>query len=120
MLFFYSAKGGKGLATRKERDQEWLKRKLEYHKGKWLTMDAVHEYQKKAKELEGTDGQMTGERFRLCRQMMDEYGVTEIEAINILNGYHTADYVNKYHRIRYQIPLSIKENTSLKNDDEEA
>ena len=27
---------------------------------------------------------------------MDEYGVTEIEAINIVNGYNTADYVQKY------------------------
>ncbi len=49
---------------------------------------------------------------------MEEYGVTQVEAINILNGYHIADYVNKYQRIQNLIPLDVKEKTANKKNEE--
>ena len=32
--------------------------------------------------------------------MQDEYGLLEIEAINILNGNHVKDYLRKYYMIK--------------------
>lgn len=39
--------------------------------------------------------------------MQEKYGVTELEAINILNGYHIRDYVERYYRIMNCIPDGI-------------
>lgn len=66
------------------------------HKGKWLTWDAVNECRRRAQNLKKSSGEITKELRLLVLELMDEYGVTEIEAINIVNGYNTADYVQKY------------------------
>lgn len=73
-----------------------------------------------AKELTSNDVQLIGEKRKLCYQMMEEYGITELEATNIINGYHAGDYVMKYHRIRYQIPLKVdeKKQTNLEEDED--
>lgn len=39
---------------------------------------------------------------------MEEYGVEEIEAINIINGGNSYDCIAKYERIRTQTPLILK------------
>ena len=49
--------------------------------------------------------------------LMEEFGVTQLEATNILNGFHVADYVNKYYRIQNKIPLDIKEKNKGNGDD---
>ena len=56
--------------------------------------------------------------YELMSELMEEYGVTQVEAINILNGYHIADYVNKYQRIQNLIPLDVKEKTANKKNEE--
>lgn len=95
------------MASQIEKDKEYLRKAFIGHKGKWLTMEAVEEYQRLASKL--TDSNMlAGERRKLCMQLMEEYGVTELEAINILNGNRASDYVTKYERIRTQTPLMIK------------
>ncbi len=53
-------------------------------------MDIAREYCKKAK------GKSLDEFFTLRNELEREYGVTELEATNILNGYHISDYVKKY------------------------
>ena len=40
----------------------------------------------------------------LEKELQEKYGVTELEAINIINGYHHRDYVEKYYRIKNCIP----------------
>lgn len=109
------------MASRKERDREYLERELKYHnKEKWLTEEIVVSFQKKAEELAGTEGQITGERKVLCQKLMNEYGVTELEAANILGKFGgTKDYVNKYRRIREQIPLNIQKNRIILDDEED-
>ena len=57
-------------------------------------------------------GELTGEKRKICLQMLEEYGITEIEATNILNGYGTSDYIGKYERIRNGIPLIAKSDRS--------
>lgn len=37
-------------------------------------------------------------------ELIKIYGVTELEAINILNGYHLEDYADKYYKIKHLIP----------------
>lgn len=104
------------MASRKERDREYLERELKSHKGKWLTEEIVVSFQKKTGELAGTEGQITGERKVLCQKLMNEYGVTELEAVNILGKCGgTKDYVNKYRRIREQIPLDIRKDRILED-----
>lgn len=89
------------------------------HKGKWLTAEVVEAYQKRVRLLEGTSCGMTGKKYELMLELMEEYGVTQLEATNILNGFHVADYVNKYYRIQNKIPLDIKEKNTSKKEEQE-
>ena len=95
-----------------------MREKLHTHKGKFLTAEAVKEYQQRALKLHGTNSQMTGERRKLCEQLMDEYSVTELEAINIVNGRDSSDYIAKYERIRTQTSLRIKKDTNVSSESE--
>lgn len=55
-----------------------------------ITMDIAKDYCKKA------EGKTLQEIIVLRNELEREYGVTELEATNILNGYHISDYVKKY------------------------
>ena len=55
-----------------------------------ITMDIANSYYETAKEKTYT------ERVELRNQLIERYGVTELEATNILNGFHISDYVRKY------------------------
>ena len=57
------------MASKKERDIEWLQRKFRTHKGKWLTTEAVREYQQRASKLSNSDQQMVGERSKFCQNL---------------------------------------------------
>lgn len=107
------------MASRKEKDREYLERELKYHKGKWLTDEVVIEYQKRVRELEGTEEQITGERRKLGQELMEEYGLLELEAVNIISGNGTKDYINKYQRIREQRPLDIQKNRIILDNEED-
>lgn len=89
------------------------------HKGKWLTAEVAEAYQKRVRLLEGTSCGMTGQKYELMLELMEEYGVTQLEAVNILDGFHVADYVNKYYRIQNKIPLDIKEKNASKKEEQE-
>ena len=62
----------------------------------WLSDEIAQEYKVKAAALSNNGRQDTGEIRKLRMELMDRCGVTEVEAINILNGYHINDYVLKY------------------------
>ena len=85
-------------------------KKNKRHIGKWLTKEIAKQYEAKSliyRLLE--DNQYKGKVRELSRELQREYGVTELEAINILNGKNVDDYINKYNRIRYKIPDYINE-----------
>lgn len=88
------------------------------HQGKWLTLEVAEQYRKRACALRSPAHEIKGEMYELMSELMEEYGVTQLEAINILNGYHIADYVNKYYRIQNLIPLDVKEKTANMKDEE--
>ena len=106
--------GGKRI--RKKQDAiDLVNEQHRLHRGKWLTLEVAKQYQKRAYELNNS----TYEIHKLMLELRKEYGITQLEAINILNGHHIADYVNKYYRIQNLIPLDIKEKTTDKKNEED-
>lgn len=83
----------------------------------WLTMEIAEEYRKKAQLLPDTVGADIGERRRLREELQSRCELTQIEAINILNGYHIAEYVNKYYMKQNGITIEKdpKKNKNLIN-----
>lgn len=76
--------------------------KLEYrHKkeSEWLTIDICREYQKKGKGLSHIA------KRELQFELMERCDVTELQAINIINGFNICDYVDYYDRMRNNIAL---------------
>lgn len=78
------------------------------HKGRWLTADVAREYQAKSWIYRVLyDYQHIKQVREIGQELQELYGVTELEAINIMNGYYVSDYVNKYYRIQHLIPLQV-------------
>ena len=100
---------------RLKKAQERVKWQYITHAGKWLDADAVSKYQKEAEQFPAELGDVGGRR-ELRIKLQEEYGVTEIEAVNILNGYNVQDYLAKYERIRNKIPTFY---SAIKEESEE-
>ena len=100
------------IDLRIEHAWEWALRIAEQrrssHKGDWLTLDVANKYRQLAAPfLAFYDGQNIKTVRELGKELQDKYGVTELESINILNGYHIHDYVEKYYRIMNCIPDGV-------------
>ena len=80
----------------------------------WLTKEIAEEYRKKAMQNSVSDTQDIGERRTLRLELQKRCEITELEAINILNGRNIADYINKYYMIQNHIPIQ-KDRTKNKN-----
>jgi len=78
------------------------KQRLE-HKGEWLTQEVAEEYRVRASQLTDNGRQDIGERRELRIELQEKYGLLEIEAVNIINGFGIKDCVNKYHCIEHEI-----------------
>ena len=89
------------------------------HKGEWLTAEAAAAYQKRAKRITVPGAQDIGVRHALRREFQNRYGLLEIEAINILNGFHVDFYVEKYRRIKNAIPWQVDPSkpSTIENED---
>lgn len=83
----------------------------------YLTREIVTEYQKRAEKLPNNGRQDVGERRKLRIELQEKCGLTEIEAINILNGHHVSQYLNKYYRLQNNISVETdpKKAENLKN-----
>ena len=75
---------------------------------KWIDKDTAELYFAKAKRL-NDDGQMIGERKKLRDELIIQYGITEMEATNILNG-NIREYVHKYDIMSGKSKLHDKRN----------
>ncbi len=71
----------------------------------YITVDIANEYHQKAQHLSEYGHDIGGVRS-LKEEMCRKYGLTELEAFNILHGYHIGDYVGKYERLKNGIVLS--------------
>ena len=99
----------------KESEEEKAQKRVnELHKKhveagyQWLDAKVVEIYHKKALSL-STSINDVGARRQLRIELQQKYGLQEIEAVNILNGYNANDYITKYYRIEHRIPtLTIR------------
>jgi len=98
------------MTKAEEKEMQRLLNERDKHKGEWLTMEVVAAYQKRAMRLTTPGNQDVGARRMLRKDLQERYGLLEIEAINILNGFHAAFYVEKYRRIRDVIPWQTDPN----------
>ena len=97
------------IRTQKEADDLVLKQYERHIKNKyqWIDQEIADLYRKKSLMFasEGSGGrQKTG---ILKKELQEVYGLNEVEAVNLLSGYHISDYVNKYERIRTKTPLHL-------------
>lgn len=63
-----------------------------------LTHDIAYAYRDRAKTLPHNGMQDIGERRELRRELQERCSLTELEAINIINGFHIDTYCMKYLR----------------------
>ena len=75
---------------------EYLKIEYASHKGDWLTDSVCMEYHRQAKAMNGFGNQDIGEKRKLREELQERYGLLETEAINILDGVRSRDYIEKY------------------------
>ena len=58
-----------------------------------FTMRIAKEYQERADRLPYNGLQDVGERRKLRIELQERCGLTELEALNTLNGFHVRDYI---------------------------
>lgn len=80
--------------------EQWLEEKYQKHKGEWLNQKVAEEYRSRAKKIRNETRENIGEIRKLEQELMEKYDILEIEATNIIWGYHISDYVYKYENIR--------------------
>lgn len=79
------------------------------HEYEWLTEAVVEDYRIKYRAALQNGGNEVEEQRRYCTELQNKYGLTELEATNILNGFHAQDYISKYSRIHRLIPIKRNE-----------
>ena len=96
------------------RELERIVNENKHHIGEWITEEDVRVYQEKAKAI-NTNGQDIRTTRELRLELQKRFGLLEIEAINILNGFHAASYIKKYERIRTLKTLDADTNKDTKD-----
>lgn len=91
--------------TLDDKELERLTNEKIKHRGQWLTEEAVTYYQKKAKSFSQLNNQDIGAKRALRQELQERFGLLEIEAVNILNGFYAKYYIEKYRRIKACLPL---------------
>jgi hypothetical protein len=66
-----------------------------------LTKKIAYEYQTRAAALPDNGLQDIGDRRNLRIEIQSRCGLTELEAVNVLNGHNVVDYISKYTRRAY-------------------
>ncbi len=100
------------IQFRYERARNWayaeVCRQKNHHRGEWLTDAVAKQYAAKALVWRVlNDNQYTGKVREIGEELQALYGVTELEAINILFERNVYDYVNKNDRIKKLIPREV-------------
>ena len=88
-----------------------------------LTEELALEYRDRALKIDNRYKQYSGKIRTIAEELRIRCGVTELEAINILNGNHIHEYVKKYDRRnnKFEIDEGLHErNKSLLQQEEEA
>ena len=72
----------------------------------WITADICHMYRKKAEQLTSNGNQDIDEWRSLRIELQQKYGVTELQAFNILRGINVGEYVHDYAMQNGVIPMT--------------
>lgn len=80
----------------------------------WLDENIVRYYRRKVRNLSDQTMQDVGERRRLRLELQERCGLTELEAINILNGFHIESYIRKYEIRAGKVKIQVDEKELLK------
>nr|DAE92115.1 MAG TPA: hypothetical protein [Myoviridae sp. ct5xZ3] len=67
-----------------------------------LTQDVAKEYQRRVEQLPDNGLQDIGERRSLRLELQEKYGLTELQAINVLNNRHVGDCITIQARRAWQ------------------
>lgn len=67
-----------------------------------LTRQIANEYQRKVARLPDNGLQDIGERRALRLELQEQCGLTELQAINVLNDRHVGDYISIQTRRAWQ------------------
>ena len=78
------------------------------HRGEWLTQEVCDQYRLEAEQINEFDPQDVRRHREMRLELQQKYGLTEVEAINILNGNNISDYLLKYRRIMNREPIIEK------------
>ena len=97
-----------------------LKKKRDAHVGEWITYEDAKEYWEKAEKLPSNGYQDIGERRELRIELQNRFGLSQGEAINILNGFNAREIVQVYDNLKN---LRIHDSSGaeiiyVKNDEE--
>ncbi len=77
-----------------------LKAKRDAHKEEWITYEDAIEYRNKAEKLPPNGYQDIGERRALRIELQERFGLTQGDAINIINGYNVRDIIQVYDNLK--------------------
>lgn len=109
------------IRTQKDADKH-VKEQNEWHGShgyKWITQEIAEDYYGRMTVQSAQNADVTSLRYTLCCELKTIYGVTETEAVNILNGYHINDYVAKYKRIATMTPIQLQRERKAPKGEEE-
>lgn len=73
-----------------------------------LTRQIVYEYQKRLKALPDYGNQDIRERRELRIELQNRCGITELQALNVLNGHHIPDIITICERKRWEDEFNDK------------
>lgn len=73
-----------------------------------LTKQIVYEYQKRLAALPKYDNQDIRERRELRIELQNRCGLTELQALNIINGFHVSDIIIICERKRWEDEFNEK------------
>ena len=83
------------------------------NKDKWLTEDIANTYQLIIQDLNLDNSEDIDIRRKIRSALQEQYGITEIEAINVLNGHNVSDYILKYHKLKSAMVLKAIRSSDL-------
>ena len=78
---------------------------MEEKKCEWLTEEICREYIKRAKELSPNNGLDIGQWRDLRIELQQRCNLPEIQAYNIIHGFHVREYVHMYDILSGKIPM---------------
>lgn len=74
----------------------YIENHLCIHKLEYLDNEAAHQFKLLGEMLQNDNRLDAGARRIIRLEIMKKYGLLEVEALNLLNGFHLEDYVDKY------------------------